>query len=306
MKWIAKALVQKVISGLPYKEAINGFFQQHVTGGVALTDTHFRWKMEAAERHLAYYRKHVQEDMSNVDVLELGSGWYPIVPIAMYLSGVRSITTIDIYSWGSQEKLHIALAKYKEWMADGRLKAHLTPMEDRWNAVCELHDRQVDLETFNSALNITPHLADARTFDYPMKYGFICSNNTLEHIHADVLVGIIERFHGQLETGGIMSHLIDLSDHFAHADKTITHYNFLKYSDRAWRRIDNDIQPQNRLRHSEYLKIYRDLDIDVVETRTWSGDVQDLRSVTLNQKYNGFEEADLLVSHADIISVSAG
>lgn len=196
----------------------------------------------------------------------------------------------------------MAIAKFKEWMADGRLETYLDPDLDRWNALCALHDEQVDVPVFNAALNIAQHLGDARTFNYPMKYGFICSNNTLEHIHADVLVGILERFHGQLEAGGIMSHLIDLSDHFAHADKTITHYNFLKYSDRAWRRIDNDIQPQNRLRHSEYLGIYRQLGIHVMETQTWSGAPEDLRSVPLDEKYDHFEEDDLLVTHADIIS----
>lgn len=302
MKWIAKAVVQKTISFLPYKEKINLLFQQYVTKGVALTDQHFQWKIEAAERHIRYFEKYSDQNISNTSVLELGSGWYPIVPISLYLSGFESVTTIDIYSWGSKEKLHEAIAKFIEWNLQGKLSQYISIDPKRWSILYELHNEQVDIEEFNSALNITQHIGDARTFNYPQHYGFICSNNTLEHIPVNILEGILKRFQAQLSEGGMMSHLVDLSDHFAHGDQSITIYNFLKYSDKAWGLIDNDIQPQNRLRFSEYIKLYEKLGVEITYSWARSGEIEDLRSVELNRKYQNFEESDLLISHADFVS----
>jgi len=76
----------------------------------------------------------------------------------------------------------------------------------------------------------------------------ISSNNTYEHIYPEVLGGIIQRMWALLAPGGIMSHFIDMSDHFAHMDRGIDIYNFLRFSEKQWDLIDNRIQPQNRWR----------------------------------------------------------
>ncbi len=57
---------------------------------------------------------------------------------------------------------------------------------------------------------------------------FICSNNTFEHIPADILSAILREFKRVIKPGGLMSHFIDMSDHFAHFDSRITIYNFLE------------------------------------------------------------------------------
>jgi hypothetical protein len=302
MKWIAKAVVQKSISFLPFKEKINLFFQKYVTKGVELTDQHFQWKIEAAERHIRYFKKYSEHDISKTSVLELGSGWYPIVPIALYLSGFESVTTIDIYSWGSNKKLHEAIAKFIDWNAQGKLRQYITVDTRRWSVLIEMHNQHVDVDKFNAKLNIIQHLGDARTFDFPNAYGLICSNNTLEHIPVNNLEGILMRFQMLLLKGGIMSHLVDLSDHFAHGDRSITIYNFLKFSDKAWILIDNDIQPQNRLRFNEYVNLYQKLGISIVYSWERMGELEELRSVKLNKKYEKFDERDLLISHADFVS----
>ena len=57
---------------------------------------------------------------------------------------------------------------------------------------------------------------------------FICSNNTFEHIPQEILRDILVEFKRVLHPNGLMSHFIDMSDHFAHFDSRITIYNFLQ------------------------------------------------------------------------------
>ncbi|MCK4747343.1 MAG: hypothetical protein KAT15_09915, partial [Bacteroidales bacterium] len=84
-KWLIKAVVQKAISYLPWSERINYFFQKHVTGGVHLTDEHFGLKLQHARDHHRYLLRHTN-DQPGRTILELGTGWYPIVPLLFYLT----------------------------------------------------------------------------------------------------------------------------------------------------------------------------------------------------------------------------
>ena len=103
-----------------------------------------------------------------------------------------------------------------------------------------------------------------------------------------------------------MSHFIDMSDHFAHFDRNITIYNFLKFSRKQWRLIDNSIQHLNRLRIADYKSIYRDTGIPVTEEVIQSGSLADLESVRVHKEFSDYSKDDLAVSHAYLISQLTG
>jgi hypothetical protein len=130
------------------------------------------------------------------------------------------------------------------------------------------------------------------------------SNNTFEHVYPVVLKGILRKF---IEIGkigkGCHSHFVDMSDHFAHFDKTINIYNFLQFSAKRWDKIDNSIQPQNRYRMSDYEKLYQELNIPISHVTKRKGSLEDLAKVDLSEEYNGYEKADLAISHCHIYSV---
>lgn len=97
MKWILKATVQKAISFLPYSNRINYFFQKYVTKGVELSDTYFNYKFEHLVDHLEFYKQATgNKDLSGKTCLELGTGWYPIIPIGFFLNGAKKTYSLDI------------------------------------------------------------------------------------------------------------------------------------------------------------------------------------------------------------------
>ncbi|HOY38901.1 MAG: class I SAM-dependent methyltransferase [Bacteroidales bacterium] len=307
LKWKSKALVQKTISFFPFKEKLNYFFQKNVTRGLDLDDVHFGYKIQAASDHLNYLRKYTDFSLwKSVSVLELGTGWYPVVPVSMYLCGIGKITSIDIRSWSSKKSVFACIYKFIEWHKSGELHKYLPDIDQgKWKKLVDLVAEGSDfsLYDFYALIGMRPIVCDARRTGLDdTSFDFICSNNTFEHIHQEVLCDILKEFTRLLKKDGLMSHQIDMTDHFAHFDKSITVFNFLKYSIRQWKIIDNAIQPQNRLRLVDYKKMYEGLNIPVTEEKIWRGKPEDLQRVSVSNDFKDYSVEELVITHAYLIS----
>ncbi len=305
-KWKAKAIIQKTISYFPKKEKINYLFQKYVTKGVYLTDEYFGFKITHVKDHLNYFAKYSLKDYTKSNILELGTGWYPIVPIAMYLSDFNEIISIDIQSWMTKQSQITTIEKFVEWRNEGKLTDFLFKInENRWNDLISILEKKdtITEKEINAIIRLKPSIQDARKTNFENEsLDFICSNNTFEHIHKEVLEAILTEFFRVLKKHGMMCHFIDMSDHFAHFDKNISIYNFLQYTEKKWNRIDNDIQPQNRLRFKDYLEIYKSLNIPITDKEIRKGDVEKLKNLNLSPQYKNYTLEELAISHTYLIS----
>ena len=305
-KWILKAVVQKAISFLPAKERINFFFQKYVTRGVELTDEHLGYKLDAARDHIRYYDKYGTVDRKEARTLELGTGWYPIVPLMLYLSGFSQTVSIDIRKWSNKERQLIAIARVLEYYDRGLLGTYFKAVQpDRIEVLREVlaHPDTYDEDRINERIGLEIRIMDATQLDFPDgSFDLICSNNTFEHIYPHVLRRILKEFKRVLKPAGVMSHFIDLSDHFAHLDGAIGIYNFLRFTHKQWALIDNDIQPQNRLRWPDYVAMYQDLKIPIREEAFRAGDPALVKQVPLAADYRGYSPEQLAISHGYIIT----
>ncbi|MCP4310088.1 MAG: class I SAM-dependent methyltransferase [Bacteroidetes bacterium] len=304
-KWIIKAVVQKVISYLPASQKINYFFQKNVTGGVHLTDEHFDLKIGHARDHFCYLMESEgrQEDRT---ILELGTGWYPVIPILFYLTGSGRVVSVDIQQWMTCQTQLNTIRKFREWKERGLLDDLLDVIDqERWQLLMKLLGKPwaCNREEINSLIGLTPLVGDAGNLSLEKEsVDFICSNNTFEHIPGEVLKAILLEFKRVLQPAGVMSHFIDMSDHFAHFDSRISIYNFLKFSKKRWRILDNTIQPQNRMRHRDYLEMYRETGLPVSLEETREGSLEDLRKVKIHPEFSAYSPEELAISHAYIIS----
>jgi len=304
-KWMIKALVQKGISFLPASRKINYFFQKNVTRGVILDDEHFGLKIGHARDHFNYFMEG-HPAKKGVTVLELGTGWYPVIPILFYLTGLGRVISVDIQQWMTRKTQQDTILKYREWKQKGLLEDLEQEIDpDRWSVLMDVLDHP-DLykqEAVNRLIGLTPLVADARHLDLENhSVDFICSNNTFEHIPTSILGEILTEFKRVLHPDGVMSHFIDMSDHFAHFDTRICIYNFLKFSKRTWKALDNSIQPQNRLRYRDYLDMYHEAGLTVSQEEIREGSLEELGKVKVHPEFSGYSPGELAISHAYIIS----
>ena len=83
----------------------------------------------------------------------------------------------------------------------------------------------------------------------PGSFDIAISDNTLEHVPPPRRsTTSVWRWPRAVGAGGVIDHFVDASDHYAHFDRSITEYNFLRWDDSAWRLINNRLLYQNRLR----------------------------------------------------------
>lgn len=309
-KWKIKAIVQKTISILPFREKLNYIFQKYVTGGIELSEEYWGYKIAHARDHINFYKNYDKNGLKGKTALELGTGWYPIIPVCLFLSNVEKVISIDIQSWMTKSFQIKAIEKIVAFRKKGQLENYLSEInEERWDILEGILTNSKDLtkDEINRIICLETVLKDARKTGLPDKsIDFICSNNTFEHISKNILFDILKEFRRISKNDGVMSHFIDMSDHFSHYDKSITNYNFLKYSENMWKLIDNSIQPQNRLRFIDYKKMYEKLKIPVSKELITGSKLDQLRQIKISHQYKNYTEDELAISHGYIISKMDG
>ncbi len=111
-----------------------------------------------------------------------------------------------------------------------------------------------DLENFGIHY-IAPY--NATKIHLPDKSLDACvSTNTLEHIPKDHIIEIFSELYRKIKDDGIVSLLIDYSDHYAHTDNNISLLNYLRFTNHQWKKYNHKFHYQNRLRHYEYINIF--------------------------------------------------
>jgi hypothetical protein len=95
-----------------------------------------------------------------------------------------------------------------------------------------------------------------------------------------------------------MSHEVDMSDEYSYFDSSITAFNFLRFSDRAWRLINNPLIPLNRLRVSDFRECFREAGFTVVEEVVKWGNPVALSRIRLAPRFARCDPSDLLVLKA--------
>jgi SAM-dependent methyltransferase len=304
-KWLVKAILQRSFSISKNPEKINSFFQKYITGKDKLNEEKFSNKILHATDHLEYFKQHSTLNLSEIKTMELGTGQFPIVPIFYFLHGINDIVSIDVINFMTLDRIETCLQFFVQYKNQFPKKFQAI-LPERWQM---LLDVLANIESFSTTAEVLKmfktdiYIADARNTNYDDNtFDFITSNNTFEHIYPNILTPILAEFKRILKPNGVMSHFIDMTDHFAHFDKSITVYNFLKFSDRFWHSIDNDILPQSRLRYKDYLAIYHQQLIPIIDTKIWEHDSSKLEGIKLNKKFREYTKAELAIVHVYIVS----
>ncbi len=301
-KWVLKALIQKVISFLPGSHKLNYWFQKYITKGVRLSDQYFQDKLVHALDHLRFAKK--AGLATSFKSLELGTGWYPVVPLSFYLAGAKQVSSIDLNRLMTHDSLCDCIEAFQKALKANELSAFDEYFRsERIEQLQKIDCRSMDQESLMLILNFEYRVGDARKLsDADGQFDLIHSNNVFEHVYPEVLKEILLEFKRVLKPEGIMSHFIDMSDHFAHLDSSITIYNFLRYSEKAWARIDNSVQPQNRWRLSDYEQLYRELNFNITEREARPGEPEALANTKLHSDYAERDKRDLAVSHVHLVN----
>jgi hypothetical protein len=224
--------------------------------------------------------------LQDATVVEIGTGWLPIVPLIMLMAGAARVITVD------QVRLMDSntLLQAKEF-----IRLNLDAMLERKGFPNDLFD--------------VARLKNAEQFiDYRAPFNFnvlpsdsadvIVSRTVLEHISEPGLETIFANSRRILRKGGLMCHLIDMSDHFEHTDKSISRLNFMRFEQPAWDRLTRDPQfYQNRLRRFEFIDMIRHSGFEILSCTGEPNQkaLEDLKTTPVFSRYTHVSHAEMAI-----------
>jgi SAM-dependent methyltransferase len=132
---------------------------------------------------------------------------------------------------------------------------------------------------------------DARNTGLPAgSVDFVSSTSTLEHVPEPDILAILIECRRLLRPGGIISCRVDMRDHHAYFDDSVSPHNFLKFSARTWRLINSSLNHQNRLRHPDYLRLFKQAGFEILVEKTVAptdAQLAKLRRMAVAEEFRG-------------------
>ncbi|WP_044400307.1 hypothetical protein [Lacinutrix sp. Hel_I_90] len=288
MNWKVKAILQKVLSTTKLGDYLNHIpatlnknYNKHVT----LYQTH------ECVRKFSYCNLELS---SSKTALEIGTGYSLISSVVLALLGFQKIVTVDItrdlqFSTYKKQEKFLDHSKIINLIASKSIFSE-QELKDKINQI-----KKADtLEALLDLLNITyvaPYtfkklFKQSKTFDY------ISSQVVLEHMSPETLNKLFKFTKHAIHKEQFCIHTINFIDHFANPgffqDKSISEFNFLKYSNRSWKFwAGNSIAYTNRLSYRYYLELCEKYDLKIINF--------------IGENYRPRKELSPQLIHADIL-----
>ncbi len=301
MRWVAKAAVQGTISLVPRGEEINYFLQRNVSRRLPRVGDEFDIHAKHAAQHLAALeRVRPGVDRSTLKCYEFGAGWDLIEQITMWALGVDQQTILDVRPNIKVELVNRAIHEIAT-----------NPVRLEQALGCRL--RPVDVAPIASTADLRERFgitylapADARSVPLPDgSIDFVTSTETLEHIPPLEIAAILRETRRLLASDGVISSLIDMKDHYHYIDPAVSPYNFLRYPPWAWRLLNPGLQPQNRLRNSQYRALFTDAGYEIVfdecEPPT-NDELRELQQMRIASEFRRFSWLDLGTKETHLVA----
>ena len=306
--WWVKAGLQWGMSLSSDPQRLNQLFKKHVTKSDHLTPDYLAWKHANVERHVDNATKY-GTGIRGAHVLELGTGWFPIVPVGLALAGADRVTTVDRQDLLNLDRIRQAMELHRSLLADGVIDLpgpDAPPVADALarldEAIGAASEAGATPRSVLAQLGIEALVDDATQLELDRPVDVFVSNDVFEHIPGSVVVEILANYRRLAGTDAIGSHFINLADHYASFDSSITPFHFLQFEGWRWKVVNNELQYHNRLRIDDHRRLQRDGGWTVVAEDNVRGELGDLRSVALAPEFRDRLEDDLLVTSTWLVS----
>jgi len=250
------------------------------------------WTLEEGFRLLELLRE-ADCELHDRRVLEIGSGWRPIIPLLFSLAGARVVMT-DSQQLMDGPTFAGTVAGLAMLAPQIAVRLKIDEADVR-TALAEPSENLVDsLRRFRLEYCApTDIVADPP----PGSFDIVMSRAVLEHVPPAVLQSLLAAAFRLLRPGGWTVHAVDNSDHWSHGDPRLSRIHFLRYSEKFFGLLNsfNPLDYQNRLRHPQYVELLKAVGfvIDFERSTPEVKALADLKSLPIAEIFRGFSHDDL-------------
>lgn len=253
MNWIVKAFVQKALSFFPRSHQLNYLIQRYISVGKMLPESFVTDRLQHAQKHILYLNTYGNINPENTHILETGTGWYPLVPVALFLSGFNHIETTDIRRLCNRASLNQTLESFIALHQKKTIESHIPYYCHERIQFLKKALVAKSLEDKLQILRIKLTICDVT--DIPITSSskdLLISNNTLQFLHEDSLPGYFQELKRISKPGSVLSMSVDFTDEYSHFDQSVSPFNFLRYSECSWKLISSPLYRPSRLRYADF------------------------------------------------------
>jgi SAM-dependent methyltransferase len=298
--WPTKARIQKLLSSIPLGDQLYFIGQQYV-GGFRQFD--ISSKVGQGTRILESLSE-CGGGLNDCSVLEIGTGWAPIIPFLFWLCGQKECHTFDISALLKKSLVLRSARQLASYFAKGEIVltkgGKFKILHDRQMALARTLGQTRDGKELLELCHVfyhAPHNPSSTGLD-DQSVDLIFSNTVMQHVKPLDISRILNESHRILKPGGLMIHLIDMSDNFSHADPSITSINFLQFSEEYFQRFNSSFLFQNRWRASRWHEVIRAHGFEIV---SWQPQIdgralEALPTIQLDIEFSALSPTDICTS----------
>ena len=299
MNWKAKGVIQNALSILPGGSQCNYFLQR--TLGQLKSDSVIDHTFLADVTVLFERMAKLDLDPRKSRVLEIGTGWMPTFPLSLALAGFRNVYTVDLTPHLREVAVRRTLTALGKFVDHPAFAFFAKPDEVHAN-----FDRLMKSDSIFAAAGITYEApCNAGATRWPAEsMDLITSNNVFEHVPVPGLIALFAEAKRLLRPGGAVLHCVNCGDHYAYADSSISQVNYLRFSEQEWKRWNNDIQYQNRLRPIDFIEMVDHGGLRLISAEYTPNEryLQELRKVEIAPEFRHYKLEELASTSLTLIA----
>ncbi len=266
MHWRIKGVLQKCLGAMPGGETLHYRLQRRF-GGLRDPRREIGLKIDDWEAMVRQLRD-AGLDIRGARLLEIGSGWYPTLPLACHLAGAAKVHTCDLNRLLKPDLMRLCIDE---------LERHLSRMAAACDAPLAQVEARYDRLRTAAAGSDDPAVVTEGTIDYRApadvahdaglaegSIDAVFSNSVLEHVPPEAIARIHAASLRLLRPGAWAFHSVNCGDHYAYVDPAIHQLHYLRFSDGEWAFWNNRFLYQNRLRAHQFVDGAREAGFEIV------------------------------------------
>lgn len=289
MRWYHKAILQKTLSIFPSGFYVNNFLQESF-GRLSSFDAIGNIK----EIKRIFIKPIVERfgGCSGLKILEIGTGWRPILPTLLYLMGNECIS-FDKFRHLKNKKFRFILGNVMSCISG------LNDVPGFCLGEAYSNYQKIKLNGKENTNMGWKYIASVDTRNLPIRDGsqdVVVSRLVLQHIPKEILPGIICETNRVLKEGGIAIHKINLHDEYAQDDPESGAINFLKFPSWFWNTfINNRIKFVNQNRYPYYLRLFEDAGFHIValQKKIDEKSYKSIHKMKIAKEFENYSEKEL-------------
>ncbi|WP_081211273.1 class I SAM-dependent methyltransferase [Salegentibacter sediminis] len=274
----------RILNLLPEKQ---GFYFYHKIQDVVNGENMLQ-RVKTNEPSFGLLQRLLQEkglSLKGKNILEIGSGWAPVMPYFMLFHGkAKSVSTFDLNRHFSKKAVYrlneVFFSEYGIRITPEPKRAYHLPK---------------NIEYYPNTNLIAADLPET---------DLVFSRFVLEHVKPEDLRLMHKKFKRDLKPGSLIVHLISPSDHRAYVDKNLSLQDFLQYSEAEWQKKQTKFDYHNRLRLPQYLAIFKAADLELlhVEYDQPGEDIyKKFRAVKIHEDFKHFTDEELTAGSINVV-----